>query len=91
MQARNAEGTGEWSRSGEAKTQPNLAPELDEHALPHSFSVDEGKLSGQAVGSAYTATDPDSDTVSYTLAGDDAGVLTIASTTGQIQVGDGPL
>ena len=89
VQARNAEGTGEWSRSGEAKTQPNLAPELDEHALPHSFSVDEGKLSGQAIGSAYTATDPDSDTVSYTLAGDDAGVLTIASTTGQIQVGDG--
>ena len=40
-------------------------------------------------GSAYTATDPDSDPVSYTLAGDDAGALAIASTTGQIQVGDG--
>ena len=89
VRARNAEGTGEWSQSGEAGTTPNRAPELDENTLPHSFSVDEGKLSGQAVGSAYTATDPDSDPVSYTLAGEDAGVLAIASTTGQIQVGDG--
>ena len=89
VQARNAEATGEWSQSGEARTRPNRAPELDENTLPDSFSVDEGKLSGQGIGSAYTATDPDSDPVSYTLAGDDAGVLTIASTTGQIQVGDG--
>ena len=59
------------------------------NTLPDSFSVDEGKLSGQGIGSAYTATDPDGDPVSYTLAGDDAGVLNIASTTGQIQVGDG--
>ena len=51
--------------------------------------MDEGKSPGQGIGSAYTATDPDSDPVSYTLAGDDAGVLTIASTTGQIQVGEG--
>ena len=51
--------------------------------------MDEGKSPGQGIGSAYTATDPDGDPVSYTLAGDDAGVLTIASTTGQIQVGDG--
>ena len=89
VRARNAEGTGPWSQSGEARTRPNRAPELDEHALPHSFSVDEGKLSGQAIGSAYTATDPDVDTVSHTLAGEDAGVLNIASTTGQLQVGDG--
>ena len=89
VRARNAEGTGPWSQSGEARTRPNRAPELDEHALPHSFSVDEGKLSGQAIGSAYTATDPDSDPVSHTLAGEDAGVLAIASTTGQIQVGEG--
>ena len=45
--------------------------------------------SGQAIGSAYTATDPDGDPVSHTLAGEDAGVLAIASTTGQIQVGEG--
>ena len=51
--------------------------------------MDEGNSSGQAIGSAYTASDPDGDTVSYTLAGDDAGALTIASTTGQIQVGEG--
>ena len=89
VRARNAEGTGPWSQSREARTRPNRAPELDEHALPHSFSVDEGKLSGQAIGSAYTATDPDGDPVSHTLAGEDAGVLTIASTTGQIQVGEG--
>ncbi len=89
VRARNAEGTGPWSQSGEARTRPNRAPELDEHTLPDSFSVDEGKLSGQAIGSAYTATDPDGDTVSHTLAGEDAGVLAIASTTGQIQVGEG--
>ena len=89
VRARNAEATGEWSQSGSGRTRPNRAPELDEHALPHSFSVDEGKLSGQAIGSAYTATDPDGDTVSHSLAGEDAGVLAIASTTGQILVGDG--
>ena len=89
VRARNADGAGLWSQSGEARTRPNRAPELDENTLPDSFSVDEGKLSGQGIGSAYTATDPDGDPVSYTLAGEDAGVLAIASTTGQIQIGDG--
>ena len=90
VRARNADGA---QVLGLSQVRPGLGPtgplSSTSTPSPHSFSVDEGKLSGQAIGSAYTATDPDGDTVSHSLAGDDAGVLAIASTSGQILVGDG--
>ena len=49
----------------------------------------EGPSAGEELGEPYTAADSDEDTVSYTLEGDDAGVLGIDPTTGQIVVGEG--
>ena len=49
----------------------------------------EGKTAGDEVGDPYTAVDPDGDTVTYTLEGVDAGVLSVGQTTGQIAVGAG--
>ena len=57
-------------------------------------SVDENSASGANVGARVTASDPDGDGLTYTLAGTDdssfnAGSFGIVAATGQIQVGDG--
>ena len=57
-------------------------------------SVDENSASGANVGAWVTASDPDGDGLTYTLAGTDdssfnAGSFGIVAATGQIQVGDG--
>ena len=51
-------------------------------------SVDENSASGANVGARVTASDPDGDSLTYTLAGTDASSFNVAAT-GQIQVGDG--
>ena len=48
-------------------------------------SVAENTAAGQAVGAALTATDANSDTLTYTLEGADAASFDIASTSGQIR------
>ena len=48
-------------------------------------SVAENTGSGQDIGSAVSATDPDDDTLTYTLGGTDASSFSINSTTGQLQ------
>ena len=66
--------------------QVNRAP-----AFPGSSttrSVDENSASGANVGARVTASDPDGDSLTYTLAGTDAASFNVAAT-GQIQVGDG--
>ena len=45
----------------------------------------ENTASGADIGSPYTATDGDSDTLTYTLSGTDAASFGIVSTTGQVQ------
>ena len=51
-------------------------------------SIDENSASGANVGARVTASDPDRDTLTYTLTGNDAGSsFTINSSTGQITVG----
>ena len=42
---------------------------------------------GTNVGSAFTATDPDGDTLAYSLSGTDAASFALNSSTGQISVG----
>ena len=37
VRARNADGDGPWSQSGEARTRPNRAPELDEKYPPRQL------------------------------------------------------
>ena len=48
-------------------------------------SVAENTASGQDIDSAISATDPDDDTLTYTLGGTDAASFSIVSTTGQLQ------
>ena len=48
-------------------------------------SVAENTGSGQDIGSAVSATDPDDDTLTYTLGGTDASSFRINSTTGQLR------
>ena len=88
VRAKNADGDGEWSETVETRVNPNRAPEFGSD-LPDKVNVPEGPAAGESLGDPYTAADPDGDTVTYTLAGEDAGVLSIGRTTGQIAVGVG--
>ena len=90
MRAKNADGDGEWSLKADPdpRVNTNQPPEFDS-VLPGKFNVAEGPVAGAQVGDPYTAVDPDGDTVTYTLAGVDAAVLTVGQTTGQIAVGVG--
>ena len=51
------------------------------------LTVAENTPAGGAVGSAVTATDPDVDTLTYSLSGNDAAYFGITASTGQIVVG----
>ena len=88
VRAKNADGDGEWSEPVEARVAPNEPPIFDP-VLLQEFRVAEGPSEGEELGEPYTATDSDEDTVTYTLEGDDAGVLGIDPPTGQIVVGEG--
>ena len=65
---------------------PNRAPVFSGNAVTRS--VNENSASGANVGARVTASDPDGDSLTYTLAGTDASSFNVAAT-GQIQVGDG--
>ena len=54
-------------------------------------SIEENHADKANVGAAVTATDPESDTISYSLSGADAGTFTIGSATGQIAVKTGTI
>ena len=88
VRARNADGPGEWSPSGEARTLPNRAPGFVHGEPTVELSVDEGKEPGDPVGQPYTADDDDGDHVSYTLSQEDAGVFTVDDG-GQMRVAEG--
>ncbi len=54
-----------------------------------TLTVEENVVPGSLVGSAVTATDPDGDTLTYSLSGTDASSFVIDGSTGQITVGSG--
>ncbi len=54
-----------------------------------TLTVAENTPAGGAVSNAVTATDPDDDTLTYSLSGDDAASFDITASTGQIIVGFG--
>ena len=85
VRAVNDEGTGEWSDSGTGQTTTsNSAPAFSGSA---SRSIAENSDAGTAVGQPVTATDPDGDSLSYTLSG--ASEFVIDASTGQIRVARG--
>ena len=86
VRATNAEGDGDWSFAGTGRT-GNHAPAFS--ADTAARSVAENTAAGQNVGAALTATDADSDTLTYTLEGTDAASFDIVSGSGQIRTRTG--
>ena len=66
---------------------PNNAPVFANTTVTRSVAENSG--AGTNVGAAVTATDADSDTLSYTLGGTDAASFAIGSASGQITVASG--
>ena len=65
-------------------TDVNEAPSFTE-VSPTTRSIEENTAAGQNIGSAVSATDPEGDTLEYTLEGADASSFSIVSTSGQLQ------
>ncbi len=61
----------------------NQAPTFDEGPTA-ARSLPENSASGQSIGLPLTATDPDNDTLTYTLSGTDAASFDINASTGQL-------
>ena len=78
-----------------AAPEPEPEPQRNrEPAFPRSSttrSIDENLASGANVGARVTASDPDRDTLTYTLTGTDASSFSIGSRTGQVTVGTGTM
>ena len=76
----NGVGTSDWSDAGTGRT--NIPPAFD-HVLV--LEVDENAAGGAVAGDPVTATDPESDTLSYAL-DDPGGNFAINAATGQVSV-----
>ena len=86
VQATNEEGTSDWSRIGRGTTGAgNSRPSSDRPESLVTLNVAEDTLSGQPVGSAVSATDADSNSLTYSLEGPGANSFTIVSSSGQIR------
>ncbi len=79
----NAEGASGWSSATLATTDPNGRPVFpDGETTGRSIGTDVD--AGSSVGDPITATDPNGDTLRYTLSGPDSSVFRIDPTTGQL-------
>ena len=88
VQAKNSQGNSSWSDPGEGTTQDkNVDPEFSADTATRSIA--ENSAADTAVGAVVTATDTESDTLTYSLSGTDASSFSIDSATGQIKVGSG--
>ena len=86
VRATNAEGTSDWSSIGTGRTGAgNSRPSFDITTAVVTLSVNENTRSGQNVGSAVSATDADSNRLTYSLEGPNKDLFTIVSSSGQIK------
>ena len=91
VRATNAEGDSRWSDppvSGRTNSPANNAPEFATDTTSRSFTETVGDAAVSTagnVGAVVTATDADSDTLTYSLEGTDAAKFGIVSSSGQIQ------
>ena len=85
VRAQNSEGPGDWSASGIGTTsRANHSPVFGEGTTAERFVPENSPVGTDVVG-PFSATDPDGDTLNYTLGdGADAGSFTIDGSTGQI-------
>ena len=82
VRAFNSELHSDWSPPGSGRTN-NTAPTTA--SATATRSLPENTPPGEAVGAPVTATDPDGDTLTYTLGGTDAGSFDIDAQAGQIR------
>ena len=86
VRATNAEGTSDWSNIGTGRTGAgNSRPSFDRPEPVVTLNVDENTRAGQSVGSAVSATDADSNRLTYSLEGPNKDLFTIVSSSGQIR------
>ena len=88
VRARSEEGTSGWSSSGRGMPNPDVANRNPAFAAgSRTLSVDENTVPNTDVGDPIGATDPDGDTLDYSLEGTDAASFDILSTSdgGQIR------
>ena len=86
VRATNAEGTSDWSTIGTGRTGAgNRRPSFDRTETVVTLRVDENTRSGQNVGSSVSATDADSNRLTYSLEGPNKDLFTIVSSSGQIR------
>ena len=85
--ATNSNGNSPYSNSGKKTTQGNEDPSFS--SATATRSIGENSAANANVGAAVTGTDPESDTLSYSLSGTDASKFDISSTSGQITVKTG--
>ena len=88
VRAKNGEGddTETWSSEAKGTTGPsNSRPEFDKEDAVVKLRVNENTRSGQDVGSAVSASDADSNNLTYSLEGPGKDSFTIVSSSGQIR------
>ena len=88
MRAKNGEGdtTENWSSVAKATTgQSNSRPSFDRDDALIELRVDENTRAGLSIGSAISASDADSNSLTYKLEGPGADSFTIVSSSGQIR------
>ena len=78
--------TGVSANAVQVEPQTNSAPEFS--AATAVRAVPENTPAGRSIGAPLTATDPDNDTLTYSLGGTDAGSFGIVPATGQLQTKD---
>ena len=84
--AHNADGDGQPSQWQDIRTLPNNPPVFA--ATSRTRILDENNAPQANVGSPIQVTDPDSDTIAYSIDGANPGGFTIEPTTGQIKAGN---
>ena len=84
--AHNEEGPSQWSSSGSGRPDPDPAnnPPVYTGGV-RNFRVEENSEAAVDIGTQVVATDPDDDTLSYSLEGADSASFEIVSVSGQIQ------
>ncbi len=88
VSARNAEGIGEWSDSGEGMTEANQVPTFSD-GMSTTRSFAENTVEVQAIGEPMAATDMDGDELTYRLEGTDAESFAFDETNGQLLTSSG--
>ena len=88
VRARNTQGESNWSPSVTGTTIANQSPVFSEGTTTMR-SIAENTGAGQNIGNPVSATDGDSDRLTYSLEGRDASAFTIQSNSGQLITGSG--